>query len=268
MGEPPMAYGASMEEEPESSLSVFGVVRHTGASPVSGATVTLADMAGHRLRVARSDPMGLYKLPMVTGGTYLLVASAVGHEPVASLVTIADRPVRHDVTLATVGGLEGTVRLSDGGTPVSGATVTVTDIRGEVVGAVSTAPDGSYRFSNLPEGDYTLVGTAVSHQPVAVSVTVGDGEPTRHDLVLVATGSLRGSVHAQSRPFQGARLTLMNPGGQVVATGVTDGDGRFAFADLPPGEYTLVGAGYFPVAIPIDVSDGKPVQVPVTLRLS
>jgi len=260
--------GASLGEGPERSLSVFGAVRHTGASPVSGAAMTLADSAGRRVGVAHSDHMGLYKLPVVTGGTYLLIASAAGYEPAVSLVAIADRPVRHDMTLATVGGLEGTVRLSDTRAPVNGATVTVTDIRGEVVGAVTTAPDGSYRFSNLPAGDYTLIVAAVSHQPVAVSVTVHDREPTHHEMVLVATGSLRGSVKAQSRPFEGARLTLMDPGGQVVANGATDSDGGFAFGDLPPGKYRLVADGYSPVAIPIDVSDGRPVRAYVTLGLS
>jgi hypothetical protein len=91
----------------ERRLTVFGVVADD-AAPVAQAVVTLADMAGRKIGSAYSDHAGRYRLGTATGGTYLLIASAPGHEPIAALVAVGDEPVRHDVLLTGAGGLLGT----------------------------------------------------------------------------------------------------------------------------------------------------------------
>jgi protocatechuate 3,4-dioxygenase beta subunit len=55
-------------------------------------------------------------------------------------------------------------------------TATVTDEAGDVVASTVTDEAGGYRFSGLPDGQYTVV--AVGHRPSTVSVQVGPGEPT------------------------------------------------------------------------------------------
>ena len=164
------------------------------------------------------------------------------------------------------GGLLGTVRLAaPSGEPVPGATLTVTDVRGEVLGAVGTAADGGFSFPHLAQGTYTLVAAAAGYRPVAASVTVLQGEPTRHEVELAATGSLRAGVRVLGEPFEGAGLTLLDETGQVVAEASTDASGTFSFTDLQPGEYTLVTTGYAPAAVSVRVTDGRPARADLTV---
>jgi hypothetical protein len=248
------------------ALTVFGTVQRTEGPPVSGAVVTLADMAGRKIGSTYTGTDGDYRLDVATGGTYLIIASAHGHEPIASLVAVGDGAVRHDMTVAGVGGLSGSVRLSGTGDPVADATITVTDIHGEVVGTARTGREGGFSFISLPEGTYTLVVSARSHQPMATAITVRQGGQSRQDVVLAARGALRGDVWTNDRPYNGARVSLMNDFGKVIATAVSDGDGLFSFDDLPLGTYTLVAAGHGPAAVPVQIKDGRPTEADVPLN--
>lgn len=248
-----------------SALTVFGTVRRTEGPPVTGAVVTLADMSGHKIGSTYTGPDGDYRLTVSTGGTYLIIASAQGHEPIASLVAVGDGAVRHDMTVAGVGGLAGTVRLAGTGEPVADATITVTDVQGEVVGTARTGREGGFSFISLPEGVYTLVVAAASYQPAAAAITIRQGTQARQDVVLAARGTLRGEVWTHDRPYDGARVSLMDDAGKIVATAVSDASGVFAFADLPLGTYTLVAAGHGPAAVPVQIKDGRPADADVTL---
>jgi hypothetical protein len=247
------------------TLTVFGTVRRTEGPPVSGAVVTLADMAGRKIGSAYTGRDGEYRLDVGNGGTYLIIASAHGHEPIASLVAVGDETVRHDMTVAGVGGLSGMVRMAGTRRPVSDATITVTDVQGEVVGTARTGVEGGFSFISLPEGMYTLVVSAPSHQPAAAAVTIRQGAEARQDLELAARGSLRGEVWTHDRPYAGARVTLMNEAGKIVATAMSAPDGSFTFGDLALGTYTLVAAGHGPAAVPVQITNGRAADADVTL---
>ena len=247
------------------TLTVFGTVRRTEGPPVSGAVVTLADMAGRKMGSAYTGADGEYRLGVTYGGTYLIIASAQGHEPIASLVAVGEETVRHDMTIAGVGGLTGTVRIAGSGVAVADATITVTDVQGEVVGTARTGVEGGFSFISLPEGMYTLVVSAASHQPSAAAVTIRQGSQSRQDLELAALGALRGEVWTDDRPHEGARVTLMNGDGKIVATTMSDANGSFAFGDLALGAYTLVAAGHGPAAVAVQIKNGLAADADVTL---
>ncbi len=75
-------------------------------------------------------------------------------------------------------------------------------------------------------------------------------------------------VTAQGRPVAGAVVVLTDPLGAVLQTRTTDAAGRFAFAEVPPGRFSLRAqpAGDAPSAyVPLLVEAALPVDV--TLRL-
>lgn len=78
---------------------ISGAVHHGDGSPLAGTPVTLIDTAGREIAVVRTAVDGSYRLAAPTPGAYLLVASASGHRPVASPLTVVDGPVRHDIML-------------------------------------------------------------------------------------------------------------------------------------------------------------------------
>ncbi|GII25820.1 MFS transporter [Planosporangium mesophilum] len=221
---------------------------------LAGAVLTVTDFPGHQVARGISDADGGFRLGLPTGGTYLLICAAENHQPVASMVAMGMGEVRRDITLAGASVVEGRV-LRHGGEPIPGATVTLTDARGEVVGAAVTGPDGEYVLAELYPGEYTLTATAEGARPVARTVAVDSVGSHRFDVVLRSNATILGTVRAArtGQPVADASVMLVDGYGNVAGTAVTGEDGRYEFRDLLPGGYTLTASGYAPVAARIDL---------------
>jgi hypothetical protein len=231
-----------------------GRVEGPDRSALAGAVLTVTDFPGHQVARGVSDADGWYRLALPTGGTYLLICAAENRQPVASMVAVGMGEVRRDLTLVGASQVEGRV-LRQGGEPIHGATVTLTDARGEVVGAAVTGPDGGYVLADLYAGEYTLTATAEGARPVARSVAVDSVGSHLFDVVLRSNATVTGTVRAarSGLPVAEASVTLVDGYGNVVGASITGADGRYEFADLLPGTYTLTASGFAPVASRIDL---------------
>ncbi|MEE4424170.1 MFS transporter [Streptomyces sp. DSM 41528] len=237
-------------------IPVCGAVRHHDGSIVPRAALTLIDVTGRQIGRGASGEDGRYALSTPGVGSYVLIAAAGGHQPQAVTVTVGERPVELDVVLGGAGRLAGTVTTADG-TPVRDAMVTLTDVRGEVVATTRSGREGGYVIGELVAGEYTLASSAPAYRPAALPVTVQASRETRQDIELAGGAVLRGTVRAGGgRPVEDARVTLLDVAGNVVDTAVTGPDGLFRFVDLAAGEYTVVAAGYPPVATVLQVAGG------------
>jgi hypothetical protein len=146
---------------------------------------------------------------------------------------------------------------SDGGSPLSEATVTLTDPSGRQLDRDCADFGGHYRLRPPRGGSYLVICASTPYQPTAVLVTVTEG-PVHRDVVLSRTGaSLSGTVSVAETglPVEGAVVTLIDLRGEVVGAATTGLDGRFAFLDLAQGLHTLTVAapGSQPVADSVDV---------------
>ncbi|MFI9168484.1 MFS transporter [Streptomyces lincolnensis] len=241
-----------------SGTPVCGTVRHPDATVVPRAALTLIDIGGAQLGRGASGEDGRYTLATPGPGAYVLIAAAGGHQPQAVSVTVGERPVELDIVLGAAGRLAGTVLTADG-TPVREATVTLTDVHGEVVAGTRTGPEGDYAITELVAGEYTLAVGAPAFRPAALPVTVRAARETRQDVELAGGAVLRGTVRAGTlgRAVEDARVTLLDAAGNVVDTLTTGPDGTFGFVDLSTGEYTVIAAGYPPVATVLKVAGGE-----------
>ncbi|GGU54784.1 EmrB/QacA subfamily drug resistance transporter [Streptomyces cavourensis] len=239
-----------------SGVPVQGTVRHPDGTPVEGAALTLIDVQGQQVGRGSGGGDGRYALSVPGAGNYVLIAAAGGHQPQAVSVTVGDRPVELDVVLGGAGRLAGSVLAADG-EPVPDAAVTLTDVRGEVVASARTGREGGYVLTELVAGEYTLAAGAPAFRPAALPVSVQAARETRQDIELAGGAVLRGIVRApDGRPVEDARVTLLDAAGNAVRTLTTGPDGAFRFVDLSSGEYTVIAAGYPPVATVLQVAGG------------
>ncbi|MEB8342817.1 MFS transporter [Streptomyces endophyticus] len=237
-------------------VPVCGTVRHSDGTPVPRAALTLIDVSGSQIGRGASGDDGRYALATPGTGSYVLIAAAGGHQPQAVTVTVGERPVDLDVVLGGAGRLAGSVLTADG-TPVREAIVTLTNVHGEVVSTTRSGREGTYVITELVAGEYTLAASAPAFRPAALPVTVMASRETRQDVELAGGAMLRGTVRAGGgRPVEDARVTLLDVAGNVVDTLTTGPDGTFRFVDLASGEYTVIAAGYPPVATVLQVAGG------------
>ncbi|MGW1808984.1 MFS transporter [Streptomyces sp. NPDC002078] len=237
-------------------IPVCGTVQHPDGTVVPRAALTLIDVAGQQIGRGASGEDGRYALSTPGSGSYVLIAAAGGHQPQAVSVTVGERPVELDVVLGGAGRLAGSVLTADG-SPVRDATVTLTNVHGEVVAATRSGREGGYVITELVAGEYTLAASAPAFRPAALPVTVQAARETRQDVELAGGAVLKGAVRASGgRPVEDARVTLLDAAGNVVDTLTTGADGTFRFVDLSSGEYTVIAAGYPPVATVLQVAGG------------
>ncbi|WP_405883931.1 MFS transporter [Streptomyces sp. NBC_01136] len=237
-------------------IPVCGTVQHPDGTVVPRAALTLIDVSGQQIGRGASGEDGRYALSTPGSGSYILIAAAGGHQPQAVSVTIGERPVELDVVLGGAGRLAGSVLTADG-TPVRDAIVTLTNVHGEVVATTRSGREGGYVITELVAGEYTLAASAPAFRPAALPVSVQAARETRQDVELAGGAVLRGTVRAGGgRPVEDARVTLLDAAGNVVDTLTTGADGTFRFVDLSSGEYTVIAAGYPPVATVLQVAGG------------
>lgn len=237
-------------------IAVCGTVQHPDGTVVPRAALTLIDVGGVQIGRGVSGEDGRYALATPGAGSYVLIAAAGGHQPQAVSVTVGERPVELDVVLGGAGRLAGAVLTADG-SPVRDATVTLTNVHGEVVAATRSGREGGYVIGELVAGEYTLAASAPAFRPAALPVTVQASRETRQDVELAGGAVLKGTVRAGGgRAVEDARVTLLDAAGNVVDTLTTGPDGTFRFVDLSSGEYTVIAAGYPPVATVLQVAGG------------
>jgi EmrB/QacA subfamily drug resistance transporter len=250
--------GQSAGMPPAGSNVVRGRVRQPNGAPVAEAALTLIDPTGRQAGRQVTGRDGAYQLLVPRQGHYVLIARAPSHQPQAQSVDVNGAPVDFDVILSGSAGLVGTVR-NTAAEPVARATVTVTDAGGEVITARATNVAGTYSISDLVAGDYTLVVTAPGYRPTALLVTVPTAGKAEQDVELAGGAQLSGTtrVGGDQRPLPDARVSLIDSAGTVIAVARTDGTGKYAFDDVPSGDYTVTAHSYPPITTVVHIGSGE-----------
>ncbi|MEU6558608.1 MFS transporter [Nocardia nova] len=248
--------GAPIVEPAGAGRSIAGIVRGEHGRSIAGVALTLIDQRGHQVSRAVGAVDGGYRLDAPQPGSYVLIASAAAHSPVAITVSLGEGQQRVDLELPSSGELTGSVRRADSGAPVSGATVTLTDMGGEVVGAAVTGADGGYLCRGVTPGTHTLVVVADGMSPHAATLTVPASGVLHHESDLTPMATLAGAVQTQGRAVPNAQVTVVDSSGEPVGTARTDATGRYHVPALPAGDYTVVARGYPSVASTVTVSGG------------
>ncbi|MEO6885018.1 MAG: carboxypeptidase-like regulatory domain-containing protein [Jatrophihabitantaceae bacterium] len=223
---------------------------------------------------------GTYSLPdLVAPASYELTFTTPGYQPSTLVDTVGGGDARLEPTLtlgAGVGQITGTV--TDGGTPLGGATVTTT--AGGQTLTVTTPTSGqvgAFTLGNLTTpATYVITFSAPGHGSATQIVDLGAGQsapPLSVDLA-GGTGTVSGTLtDSNGTGLGGATVTVGGVSGATAPSTTTitsdGGRGNFAISGLPsPGVYTLTFtlAGYAPASVPVTLeSNAAPPTVQVRL---
>ena len=261
-----------------------------GEKLYEGVTVNLVGADGTVVATTTTDADGTYSFDKLPAGTYTVTVAQDG--PIAGLeqtgdpdatkdnssepITLNnDNPSTTDVNFGYIAdnSLSGTVYRDDsrngdqdGTEPgYSGVTVQLLDASGNVVTTTTTDANGTYSFSKLPDGTYSvkvvkdgeLADTEQTEDPDATKdnasepVTLGEDNPTKDhiDFGYVPDYSIHGLVYrdgdrnethgATEKGYANQTVELRDKDGKVVATTTTDANGAYSFSKLPAGDYTV-----------------------------
>ncbi len=268
----------------------------TGEPRLGGVLVTLKTAAGVVVATANTDSDGTYAFENLPAGSYIVEegqpsayndgkdtagtngAATAGNDAIAVNVASGqastgnnfgerEKPVSISGTVFADTDLAGDL---DAGEPrLAGVTVTLQNSAGSTVATTVTGADGSYSFTNLAPGTYTVVetqpsgytdgidtpGTNGATLPAAtndrISVTLTGGQ--------TSTGNNFGEVPALSRiagqvfrdldndgirdageaAIPSTTISLRDSTGTVVATTTTASNGSYSFENIQPGSYRV-----------------------------
>ena len=154
-------------------------------------------------------------------------------------------PVRLDIDLRKrFGSIRGIAYLND--EPLEGAAVRLTRARSSTdVRHRQTAPGGTFRFTMVPPGEYSLI-VVRDGLPLGEAVTVPLGINQHRNLAVhCKTGLVRGQVVGESHASVTLRLERILDRGPVALGNrvLVDASGWFSERGLALGEYQISGSG-------------------------
>ncbi|TNC19197.1 hypothetical protein FHE66_04625 [Georgenia sp. 311] len=225
----------------------------------------------------------------VAPGTYEVYVQAAGHEFTVSTITVAPaqaEPV--PVEVRRLGTISGTVR-STGGDSLAGVTVSARPPDGGEPFLATTDTTGSFRIT----GTDSREGLRESDQPWVLTFAAagyvsdtGASQPNRVE-VLVSEGSSPAPLDVALAPLpvdvyvdvydpdaaadglvEGLSVTLLQGSRRYTGADLDSPDGRYYFADVVPGVYTVsvTGGDYAPLVTTITVpASGEATSVSLSI---
>jgi len=211
---------------------ISGKVKDKKGSPIRDANVALG---GASPSTTRTDPNGHYSFCGLANGSYTITPSEglYAFTPSSAKIVFSGK----DVTVRDFTGscknssISGKI-LDGKGSPVTGVSVTMS---GASSRKTQTSSNGTYSFSNVPAGNYTIKAAKdlYTFAPAEIDLVLSGTDVTVSDFTGKQT---KYYISGYIQDGDGVTLTLS---GGASATTQTDSDGFFIFSGLANGAYTI-----------------------------
>ena len=235
------------------TYSISGAV---SGAVLSGVTITLS---GAGSATATTNSSGSYSFSGLANGSYTATPSMAGYTftPASLPVTVSGANISSTNFVSTANTVPTySIAGSVSGAVLSGVTITLS---GGKSATATTSASGSYSFSSLANGSYTVTPSMAGYTftPASLPVTISGANITSTNFVATAntvpTYSIAGSVSGAVL----SGVTIILSGGKS-ATATTSASGSYSFSSLANGSYTvtpsMAGYTFTPASLPVTVS--------------
>lgn len=239
-------------------------IRNPGENGINGVVVQLIDDEGNVVQTV-TDENGNYGFTGVSTGSYTIVEI----DP-AGFISSTENTILADIApggsatgnfgdqkVGTISGVvfndvngDGIQNVNEHG--IGGVQVILVDDEGNIVQKL-TAGDGSYIFTNVTPGSYTVEemdpegfasttnNTVPIYLPSGGSASVNFGDQKVAVISGIVFHDTNGNlIQDITEPgIGGVLIELMDMNGNVVASTITSGNGTYIFVDVPVGEYII-----------------------------
>jgi len=266
-----------------------------GEQLLEGVTIRLLDASGREVASTTTNNEGRYRFEGIAPGNYTIAeeqpvgffegsakpGSAGGRAETPSRIgniTLTSGQVAVDYDFcerppAEISGFVFIDRDADcvfdpNELPIFGVRVDLLDSSGRLIATTLTDASGAYRFTDLPEGTYTLretqplgffqggqragsAGGDASQDDIISAIPIGFGDRlTQYNFCEIEPSSLAGLVFVDldedcirdpdEPSIENVTIQLYDNNGQLVATTRTNSLGQYQFTNLRPGQYRVV----------------------------
>lgn len=159
-------------------------------------------------------------------------------------------------TLATIKG-----NVTDGDSPIAGATVVVMSAEDGAFYNETTGTDGSFSREGLLPGIYIIYAKKEGYSPTDISESLRNVSAGENIIDLTLTGqpsTLTGTVYFNQLPLADVEVTVSS-GNFSRPPVTTSSEGRYVISNIPAGNYTVTfsKSGYRTVETSIDMDGFK-----------
>jgi WD40 repeat protein len=221
--------------------SISGTVTLVGGTgAVTDVTLTLT---GDDSQTVAPSGDGTYSITDLEEGTYTVTPSLAGYmfEPVErDYDPLNTNMPNQDYVGTAIYDISGTVTLVGGAASVTDVTL---ELAGDANETISPNGDGTYSFTGLAGGDYTITPSLAGYSfvPEVRSYTPLDADMTDQNFVATfvpLTFGISGTVTLIGGPASVTDVTLLLSGNALLSTN-PEADGTYAFGTLLTGDYTV-----------------------------
>lgn len=173
------------------SPTISGRVTNASGTNIAGVQIEIRNNNGALIGTTFTDNNGQYWFLNIPTGAYTLVPSLTGYTftPQPAAITLENTDVVQNFTAIPPASISGTVR--EGANPLTGVTVTLLNDNGQPVGSpVITGADGTYTFTNIIAGTYSVTATLQCYRfstTVTMPLTVAGSNINNVDFIGTAT---------------------------------------------------------------------------------
>jgi len=229
-----------------SGILVTGIVtEEDDTTPICGAEIFFKSNTGIMAN-CETNSDGSFSINTLPSGIYYMRTQSDGYISSHQMINLSEgtnSPFFH-ISLFRGAIIEGTVKMSDGYTPIPDTIIQVLNSNEDIVGIGITDYTGEYATSPVPKGSYDIVANHSQYSFKNEKIDIAEIAKFNHNFT-ATQGRIFGSVLQKTNiPVKDSAVTLFSlhdtQSQQIIRQIITAADGSYSFDSLAEGDYILM----------------------------